>query len=227
VELEEGIDGLVHISDMSWTKRINHPSEVVKKGDKVDVEILNIDKDGRRISLGLKQTQESPWASLEEKYRPNTPIRGRVVRLLERGAIVDLDGEVEGFVPLSQLGIENLKRPVDSFREADELELRVTRVDVANHRIVLSVKAWLVEQDEAAQQTFFTTFSNRPPLPPEVEVAAVEKPRKKGRREEDAVEEEAAPADDQTPVDDPAPVDEAVPVDDPVPAEDPADLPEA
>jgi small subunit ribosomal protein S1 len=220
VELEEGIDGLVHISDMSWTKRINHPSEVVKKGDRVDVEILNIDKEGRRISLGLKQTQESPWASLEEKYRPNTPIRGRVVRLLERGAIVDLDGEVEGFVPLSQLGVENLKRPVDSFREGDELELRVTRVDVANHRIVLSVKAWLVEQDETAQQTFFTTFSNRPPLPPEAEIAAVERPRKKGRRDDETSEEEGATTDEPASVDEPAPTEE------PAPADDPADSPE-
>ena len=184
VELEEGIDGLVHISDMSWVKRINHPSEVVKKGDKVDVEILNIDKDGRRISLGLKQTQTSPWPELEEKYKPNTPLEGRLVRVLDRGVIVDLDGQVEGFVPLSQLGPDNLKRPIDNFREGDDLNLRVTRVDVANHRIVLSVKAWLQEQDEATQQEFGKKFSDRPPLPPEVIEAATEKPRKKGKRDE-------------------------------------------
>jgi len=189
VELEEGIDGLVHISDMSWTKRINHPSEVIKKGDKVEVEILNIDKEGRRISLGLKQTQESPWPSLEEKYQPGTPLMGRVVRLLDRGVIVDLDGEVEGFVPLSQLGIDNLKRPIDNFREGDELHLHVTRVDVANHRIVLSVKSWLMEQDETIQAEFAKTFSDRPPLPPEEDSA--EKPKKKSRRDEELLDDDS------------------------------------
>jgi small subunit ribosomal protein S1 len=185
VELEEGIDGLVHISDMSWTKRVNHPSEVVKKGDKVDVEILNIDKDGRRISLGLKQTQTSPWPDLEEKYQPNALVSGKVVRVLDRGIIVDMDGEVEGFVPLSQLGIDNAKRPIDHFREGDELELRVTRVDVANHRILLSVKAWLSDQDAAAQAEFATKFSDRPPLPPEVEASLQEKAKKKSRKEDE------------------------------------------
>jgi small subunit ribosomal protein S1 len=185
VELEEGIDGLVHISDMSWTKRVNHPSEVVKKGDKVDVEILNIDKDGRRISLGLKQTQTSPWPDLEEKYQPNALVSGKVVRVLDRGIIVDMDGEVEGFVPLSQLGIDNAKRPIDHFREGDELELRVTRVDVANHRILLSVKAWLSDQDAAAQAEFATKFSDRPPLPPEVEASLQEKAKKLSRKEDE------------------------------------------
>ncbi len=189
VELEEGIDGLVHISDMSWTKRINHPSEVIKKGDKVDVEILNIDKDGRRISLGLKQTQESPWPGLEEKYQPGTPLLGKVVRLLDRGVIVDLDGEVEGFVPLSQLGIDNLKRPIDNFREGDELHLHVTRVDVANHRIVLSVKSWLMEQNEEIKEEFAKTFSNRPPLPVEEETG--DKPKKKSRRDEDMLDDDS------------------------------------
>jgi small subunit ribosomal protein S1 len=193
VELEEGIDGLVHISDMSWTKRVNHPSEVVKKGDKVDVEILNIDKDGRRISLGLKQTQTSPWPELEEKYQPNALVHGKVVRVLDRGVIVDMDGEVEGFVPLSQLGIDNAKRPIDHFREGDDLDLRVTRVDVANHRILLSVKAWLSDQDAAAQAEFATKFSDRPPLPPEVEASLQEKAKKKSRKE-DELDEEASDA---------------------------------
>ena len=192
VELEEGIDGLVHISDMSWTKRVNHPSEVVKKGDKVDVEILNIDKDGRRISLGLKQTQVSPWPELEETYQPNTPVHGTVVRVLDRGVIVDLDGHVEGFVPVSQLGMDNIKRPIDHFREGDELDLRVTRVDVENHRILLSVKAWLVDQDESAQAEFASKFSERPELPPEVEAALQEKaPRKKGKKDDDSSDDEA------------------------------------
>ncbi len=129
VELEEGIDGLVHISDMSWTRRVVHPSEVLKKGDKVDVVVLSIDKERRRISLGLKQVSEDPWPTLAERYLPDMIVKGKVVRLLDRGVIVDLEDGLEGFIPLSQLGIEGLKKPSDSFKAEDVLELKVTRVD--------------------------------------------------------------------------------------------------
>ena len=133
VELEEGIDGLVHISDMSWTRRVNHPSEVLKKGDVIEVEVLNIDKDNRRISLGLKQTQENPWPRLSETYAPGTPVEGKVVRVIDRGVVVDLGKDVEGFVPQSQLGGETKQ-------EGETLKLRVTKVDGSNQRIVLGVE---------------------------------------------------------------------------------------
>ncbi len=139
VELEEGIDGLVHISDMSWTRRVNHPSEVVKKGDDVQVEVLNIDKEGRRISLGLKQTQINPWPALEQKYAPGSLVEGKVVRTIDRGVVVDLGDDVEGFVPLSQLGIGD-KKPAEAFNEGDLMQLRVTKVDGNNQRIVLAVR---------------------------------------------------------------------------------------
>ena len=139
VELEEGIDGLVHISDMSWTRRVNHPSEVVKKGDDVQVEVLNIDKEGRRISLGLKQTQINPWPMLEQKYAPGSMVEGKVVRTIDRGVVVDLGDDVEGFVPLSQLGIGD-KKPAEAFNEGDLMQLRVTKVDGGNQRIVLAVR---------------------------------------------------------------------------------------
>jgi small subunit ribosomal protein S1 len=148
VELEEGIDGLVHISDMSWTRRINHPSEVLKKGDEIEVEVLNIDKDGRRISLGLKQTQENPWPKLQEAYAVGTMVTGKVVRIIERGAVVDLGNDVEGFVPLSQLGLEPGKPIEEGVHEGDELELRVTKADAGNQRIVLAVKGVAEEMEE-------------------------------------------------------------------------------
>jgi small subunit ribosomal protein S1 len=148
VELEEGIDGLVHISDMSWTRRVNHPSEVLKKGDEITVEVLNIDKDGRRISLGLKQTQENPWPRLQEQYAVNTMLAGKVVRIIERGVVVDLGDGVEGFVPLSQLGLEADASIEDRFREGDAVELRVTKVDPGNQRIVLAVKGVEESADE-------------------------------------------------------------------------------
>jgi small subunit ribosomal protein S1 len=162
VEIEEGIDGLVHISDMSWVKRIVHPSEALKKGDKVDVVVLSIDKDARRISLGLKQVQDDPWPTLAERFLPDLIVRGTVVRLLDRGVIVDLEEGIEGFIPLSQLGIEGLKKPADSFKAGDVLDLKVTRVDTQAHRIILSVKAWLNDQDRTTQDEFQKRYKPNP-----------------------------------------------------------------
>ena len=150
VELEEGIDGLVHVSDMSWTKRVAHPSEVLKKGETVEVVILSIDKEHRRISLGLKQVGEDPWPQLAEQFPSGMELSGTINRLFDRGAIVDLGNGIEGFVPLSQLGIDDLKRPNDAFETGEPLTMKVTRVDVPNHRLILSVKAWLAEQDDIA-----------------------------------------------------------------------------
>ena len=139
VEIEPGIDGLVHISDMSWTKRIQHPSEVVRKGDDVDVMILGVDAENKRISLGLKQTQEDPWAEIAQNYVPGNQMTGRISRLQDKGVAVDLGEDLEGFVPLSQIGVAGLQNPADLFAEGDELEMEVTEVDPENRRIVLNV----------------------------------------------------------------------------------------
>jgi small subunit ribosomal protein S1 len=186
VELEEGIDGLVHVSDMSWTKRVAHPSEVLKKGDTVDVVILSIDKEHRRISLGLKQVSEDPWPALAERFPSGMELNGTVNRLFDRGAIVDVGEGIEGFVPLSQLGIEDLKRPNDAFEVGEELAMKVTRVDVANHRLILSVKSWLSEQDDIAlaewtskRNAVRAKIAANPPAEPVVDV----KPRDKDRGE--------------------------------------------
>ena len=150
VELEEGIDGLVHVSDMSWTKRVAHPSEVLKKNDGVEVVILAIDKEHRRISLGLKQVSDDPWPQLADKFPSGMVLTGAINRLFDRGAIVDVGEGIEGFVPLSQLGIDDLKRPNDAFEVGEDLTMKVTRVDVPNHRLILSVKGWLSDQDDIA-----------------------------------------------------------------------------
>jgi small subunit ribosomal protein S1 len=138
VEIEPGIDGLVHISDMSWTKRIQHPSEVVRKGDDVEVLILGVDADNKRISLGLKQTQDDPWSEIAQSYGPGTQINGTISRLQDKGVAVDLGSDLEGFVPLSQLGVTGLQNPADLFVEGDALEMEVTEVDPDNRRIVLT-----------------------------------------------------------------------------------------
>jgi small subunit ribosomal protein S1 len=137
VEIEEGIDGLVHISDMSWTKRIMHPSEVVKKGDKVEVVILNIDVENKRLSLGLKQVTEDPWDGLTQTYRSGVETKGTVTKVLEKGLIVDLGDNVEGFVPISQIEFGTQKPLTQVFRAGDELDLKVLECNAETRRIVL------------------------------------------------------------------------------------------
>jgi small subunit ribosomal protein S1 len=139
VEIEPGIDGLIHISDMSWTKRVQHPSEVVKKGDAVDVAILNIDAENKRISLGLKQAQDDPWLHIGETYPIGMEMRGAVLRLMDKGVVVDVGNDIEGFVPMSQLGVPNLENPGDAVKEGQPVDLRVIEVDPIHHRIVLAV----------------------------------------------------------------------------------------
>jgi small subunit ribosomal protein S1 len=139
VEIEPGIDGLIHISDMSWTKRVQHPSEVVKKGDAVDVVILNIDAENKRISLGLKQAQDDPWLSIGETYPIGMELRGAVLRLMDKGVVVDVGNDIEGFVPMSQLGVPNIENPGDAVKEGQPVDLRVIEVDPIHHRIVLAV----------------------------------------------------------------------------------------
>jgi small subunit ribosomal protein S1 len=150
VELEEGIDGLVHVSDMSWTRRVTHPSEVVKKGDVIEVAVLAIDKEHRRISLGLKQVEADPWPVLADRFLSGSEITGKITRLFDRGAIVDVGEHIEGFIPISQLGVDDLKKPSEAFLPNEELRMKVTRVDVPNHRLLLSVKAWLTDLDDVS-----------------------------------------------------------------------------
>ncbi|MGQ0722758.1 MAG: 30S ribosomal protein S1 [Candidatus Eiseniibacteriota bacterium] len=161
VELEEGIDGLVHISDMSWTKRIRHPSEVVKKGDDVEVIVLNIDKEARRISLGLKQVHDDPWLELSERYQPGVSANGRISRVLDRGVVVDLADDLEGFVPISHLGWDNIGSPADLFREGDEVPLKVISLDQQQRRIVLSLREHLAQIDDEAEMEYRAMIQRR------------------------------------------------------------------
>jgi small subunit ribosomal protein S1 len=147
VEIEPGIDGLIHISDMSWTKRVQHPSEVVKKGDSVDVVILNVDAENKRISLGLKQATEDPWLRIGETYPVGTELKGKVVRLMDKGVVVDIGNDIEGFVPVSQLNFgQPVNSPADIVYETMNLDLRVLEVDPIHRRIVLAVTGIPEEQ---------------------------------------------------------------------------------
>jgi small subunit ribosomal protein S1 len=140
VELEEGIDGLIHISDLSWTKKIRHPGEVVKKGEEIDVVVLNVDKGNRRISLGYKQTKDNPWDEFEGAYGVHTKTKGKILRMIDKGVIVELPAMVDGFVPLSHLAKQNLAKPADGYAVGDELELVVIEFNKDNKKIILSEK---------------------------------------------------------------------------------------
>jgi small subunit ribosomal protein S1 len=139
VEIEPGIDGLIHISDMSWTKRVQHPSEIVHKSDDVEVVVLGVDPENKRISLGLKQTQDDPWPAIASRLGAGVEMDGKVVRLLDDGVVVDLGDEIEGFVPRSQVPIAAGKELAHALGEGQTMGLRVIECDASNHRIVLTV----------------------------------------------------------------------------------------
>jgi small subunit ribosomal protein S1 len=147
VEIEEGVDGLVHISDMSWTKRIKHPSELLKKGQEVDVVILNIDAKNQRLSLGLKQLQPDVWEEFFKNHTIGDSVIGKVVRIVDYGVFVELQEGVEGFVHVSELADERIEHPRDRVNEGEEYPMRIIRMDIPERKIGLSIKA--MRRDDA------------------------------------------------------------------------------
>ena len=140
VELEPGVDGLLHISDMSWTRNIGHPSEILKKGQSIETQILNVDRDNKRISLGLKQIQPDPWESASQRYPMGSRVTGKIVRLTDFGAFVELEPGVDGLLHVSQMSSRPIASPSDLVNVGDELTLMVIRVDPNERRIGLSLK---------------------------------------------------------------------------------------
>ncbi len=149
VEIKDGVDGLIHVSDMSWTKKINHPSEMVKKGDKVECVVLAVDKEKRRISLSMKHLTEDPWDSVEKAFPVDSEVKGKIVRLLDRGVVVELPNGLEGFIPVSKLTAEYIKVPADAFKVGDEVPAAVTEIDQNNRKIYLSVVDYFKNRESA------------------------------------------------------------------------------
>jgi len=143
VELEEGIDGLVHISDMSWTKRVKHPSEILKKGDDVEAVVLHVDRAARRISLGVKQTQPDPWKTVvPETYRVGMDVIGKVVRITDFGAFVELPDGIEGLLHVSELSEGRVNKPEDVVKPDEELTLKIIKLDTDDRKLGLSLRAY-------------------------------------------------------------------------------------
>jgi small subunit ribosomal protein S1 len=141
VELESGIEGLVHVSEMSWSKRVKHPSKLVNPGDTVEVEILSVDPKGRRISLGMKQIQENPWQTLHERYQVGMRVHGRVRNLTDFGAFIEIEDGVDGLVHVSDISwSRRIKHPSEVLKKGQEIDAIITSIDTENRRLSLSIK---------------------------------------------------------------------------------------
>ena len=157
VEVEDGIDGLVHVSDISWTKRIYHPKDIYKKNQEIEAVVLSIDKTLHRVALGIKQLHVDPWQSLNEKLPLNTELIGKISKLIPKGILVDIvsDGDtVEGFVPVSHLAIPKLETPDEYFVVGEEIPLKVIELDMDNRRLILSVKAFFFSRDQESLNAY-------------------------------------------------------------------------
>ena len=148
VELEDGIDGMIHVSDLSWTRKINHPSEVFKKNDEVEAVVIDIDKVNQRISLGIKQLSDDPWKEIDSKYKIGDLVTGKVTKLASFGAFVQLQDDIDGLVHISQLSEDHVAKVKDVLKVGQEVEARVIKVDKVERRIGLSIKAANYSEEE-------------------------------------------------------------------------------
>jgi small subunit ribosomal protein S1 len=152
VELDEGIDGMIHVSDLSWTRKINHPSEVFKKSDEVEAIVIDIDKVNQRISLGIKQLSEDPWKNIDEKYKIGDLVKGKVTKLASFGAFVQLSDDIDGLVHISQLSEGHVAKVKDVLKVGQNVEARVIKVDKLERRIGLSIKAANYSEEELRKE---------------------------------------------------------------------------
>lgn len=143
VELESGLEGLVHVSEMSWTKRVRHPNEVLKEGDEVEAVILRIDPKDRRISLGIRQTTDDPWSALPDRYPPGTPVKGKITGMTDFGVFMEIEEGIEGLIHISELDLNRVNNPADLFKKGDEIEAMILNIDPVEQRASLSRRRFL------------------------------------------------------------------------------------
>jgi small subunit ribosomal protein S1 len=152
LELEEGIDGMIHVSDVSWTRKINHPSEVLKKGDDVEAVVLEVDKANQRIALGVKQLSEDPWANIDKHYKVGDLVNGKVTKLASFGAFVGLEHDIDGLVHISQVSEERIDKIKNVLKPGQDVTARVIKIDKGERRIGLSIKAANYSQEQLAAE---------------------------------------------------------------------------
>ena len=154
VEIESGIDGLVHISDLSWTKKIKHPSELYRKGDEVEAVVLGIDVENERVSLGIKQLSDDPWNTIAQRYPINTKVTGKVTSIADFGVFVEIEDGIEGLIHVSQLSSERVDKPSSLFKVGDSVEALVVQLDPKERRIGLSIRALKQHEEREEMQAY-------------------------------------------------------------------------
>jgi small subunit ribosomal protein S1 len=158
IGLDEGIDGLIHISDMSWTKHIKHPSELFKKGQKVEAVVLRIDKEKERLSLGYKQLTRDPWdEEIPQRYRVGTSATGKVTKITDFGVFVELDGGVEGLIHISETGLEPQARLEERFKPGDEVTAKIIKVDADERKIAMSLREHRLEAERKQMDEYHSS----------------------------------------------------------------------
>jgi small subunit ribosomal protein S1 len=190
VEIEPGMDGMVHISDLSWTKKYNHPSEMLQKGQEVKCVVLEVDEKKQRVSLGIKQVTEDPWIrAIPEKYIPGQIIKGTITKLTNFGAFVELEPDLEGLLHISELADHKIEKPQDIVKLGDEVEVKILRVDIESRKIGLSLRRarWAAEE-QAAKADQQRTSTGVQTIPSDSDMGEVAKPQ----------EQDGEPAEDST-----------------------------
>jgi small subunit ribosomal protein S1 len=154
VEIEEGIDGLVHISDLHWTKKVKHPSELYKKGDEVDAVVLGVDVENERVSLGIKQASANPWLTLTQRHPVGTRIQGKVTSVTDFGVFVEIEEGIEGLIHISQLSNERVEKPSALFQVGNAVEAEIIHIDPREHKVGLSIKALRRSEERAEMEAY-------------------------------------------------------------------------
>jgi small subunit ribosomal protein S1 len=161
IELEEGIDGMVHVSDMTWNRKVNHPSEVLKKGDEVDAIVLDVDPSQQRISLGMKQLAEDPWSDIDAHFKIGDVVKGTISKITTFGAFVELKDGIDGLVHISQISEERIEKVKDHLKQGQEVTARVVKIDREERRLGLSIKAANYSAEQIAAETSAYEALNR------------------------------------------------------------------
>ena len=157
VNVAEGIDGLIHISDMHWTRKIKHPSDVLNKGDEVEAVVLNVDVANERLSLGLKQLADDPWQDMNSRHPVGSTVVGTVTNVTDFGVFVEIEEGVEGMIHVSQLSRERVENPRDHFQQGSRVEAEVVEIDGRERKIALSVRSLLDSQEKKEMQQYMGT----------------------------------------------------------------------
>ena len=153
IEMEDGIDGMIHVSDLSWTRKINHPSEILKKGEEIEAQVIEIDKQNQRVSLGVKQLESDPWSEIDTRFKVGDLVNGKVAKIASFGAFVELEGDIDGLVHISQLSEGHVAKVKDVIKIGDPVEARVIKVDKVERRIGLSIKAANYSEEDLQRET--------------------------------------------------------------------------